>query len=75
MLLKQAGLELAPQTALIIPPAVREFALAENLTLREVERLLKIRMKPVETMTTEEMKHVWESTRPFPDLYFGDEIE
>lgn len=75
LVLKQAGLELAPQTALIIPPAVREFALAESLTLREVERLLKIRMKPVETMTTDELMHVWKSASPFPDLYFGDEIE
>lgn len=73
-LLSEVGvLDQAPGAALIIPPSVRDFALEEDLTFREVERLLKVRLKPVERMTKDELRHVWRSAKAFPTVYSLDQ--
>ena len=71
--LRQAGVDVVPRAALIIPAAVREFALNEGLTLREVEQLLNMRLKPVRAMTVAEVEHVWRSAKVFSDLYWVNE--
>jgi len=65
-ILQEAGL-LPRGAALLIPENVRSFAQA--LPLRDIERLMNVRLKPVNSMTAEELRHVHDSMKRFPGLY------
>ncbi len=65
-ILEKAGL-LPSSASLLIPGNVRAFG--QQLPLEEVERLMRVQLKPVSLMTSEELGHLLESMRRFPTLY------
>lgn len=70
--LRAAGVRLLADVAVIVPPTIDEFALEEDLTYREVRQLLRVRLKPVERLTKDELRHVWRSAKEFPAMYSFD---
>lgn len=67
--LRDAGVSVSPQVAVIVPPVIDDFAREEDLTYRELRQLLSVRLKPVERMTKDELRHIWQSASRFPGLY------
>ncbi len=75
--LRKAGLLQPLVTPVLIPSNIRAFAQQRNLSFREVEALMNIRLKPVERMTLQELQWVHESLSRVRDLFtwYANDLE
>lgn len=67
--LRKAGIEVERLLRVEYPRNVVDFAQRRNLTVNDLQRLVAVRMKPVDLMTDKELEHITDAMSSFPKLY------
>jgi len=67
--LRKAGVELSLILRAEYPRNVVDFARRRNLTVNDLQRLMGVRLKPIDLMTDKELEHILEAMSSFPKLY------
>lgn len=67
--LREAGVEFPRLLRVEYPRNVVDFARRRNLSVNDLEKLMGVRLKPIELMTEKELEHITDAMSSFPKLY------